>query len=124
MTGGIDVPRTGLMLAASFQDFSGKPWAASAIVNLPQNNQQRLLLETPGTRRLASQSLLDLRLSRPITFKGAGRVELMVDVLNVLNDAAEEGLTTDSFFSANFAAGNVFMDPRRAMVSVRMNLGR
>jgi len=47
-----------------------------------------------------------------------------VDVLNALNDTAEEGIATDNQFSPNFWQPTVFMDPRRAMVSVRLNLGR
>ena len=38
------------------------------------------------------------------------------DVLNVLNDTAEEELTTDNLFSPNFRRPNSFTDPRRAMV--------
>jgi hypothetical protein len=47
-----------------------------------------------------------------------------MDVLNVLNDTAEEGLATDNLFSSNFGRPTVFMDPRRAMFGVRLNLGR
>ena len=122
--GTFEVPRTGLVLAANVQHFSGKPFAATAVVALPQNAQQRILLEPRGSRRLASQTLLDLRVSRTVAFGGMGRVELLVDVLNALNQTAEEALTTDNLFSQNFGQGSVFIDPRRAMVSVRVNLGR
>ena len=72
------------------------------MVSLPQNTQQRILLEPRGTRRLSSQSLLDLRVSRTIAFRGVGRIELLLDVLNALNDTAEESLATDNMFSSNF----------------------
>ena len=52
------------------------------------------------------------------------RVEVLLDVLNLLNDTAEEGLATDNLFSPNFAKPTMFVDPRRAMVGVRLNLGR
>jgi hypothetical protein len=120
---GADLPRTGVGVAASLQYFTGKPWAATAQIPLPQNNQQRILLEAPGSRRLSSQTLLDLRVSRRIDLGGVG-FELLVDVLNLLNDTAEEGLATDNLFSVNFAQPTVFMDPRRAMVGVKVNLGR
>jgi hypothetical protein len=98
------------------------------LVSLPQTGNQptqRILLETPGARRLASQSLLDLRVARTISIKGAGRVELLLDVLNALNDTAGDGLATDNLFStANFGQPTIFMDPRRAMISARVNLGR
>ena len=121
--GSVDVPRTGVVVATNLQYFSGKPYAATAQVTLTQGSQ-RILLEPPGSRRLSSQTLLDLRVSRAISFGGLGRVELLVDILNALNDTAEEGLATDNFFSPNFAQPSVFMDPRRAMIGVRLNLGR
>ena len=69
--GSVDVPRTGLVVAANLQHFSGKPWAATAQVALPQGDQ-RILLEPRGSRRLSSQTLLDLRVSRTIAFGGVG----------------------------------------------------
>ena len=111
------------MFAADLQQFSGKPWAATTQVLLPQGDT-RLMLEPRGSRRLSSQSLLDLRLSRTFALSGAGRIELLFDLLNALNDDAEEGLATDNFFSPNFGRATAFVDPRRAMVSVRLNLGR
>ncbi|MGH9257195.1 MAG: TonB-dependent receptor [Vicinamibacterales bacterium] len=121
--GSVDVPRTGFVVAANVQHFSGKPWAATALVSLPQGDQ-RILLEPPGSRRLSSQTLLDLRVSRTLRFGGAGRVELLMDLLNLLNDTAGEALATDNRFSSTFGQPTVFMNPRRVMVSARLNLGR
>jgi hypothetical protein len=121
--GSIDVPRTGFVVAANVQHFSGKPWAATAQIALPQGDQ-RILLEPRGSRRLSSQTLVDLRVLRPIGLVGSTRVELLVDVLNVLNDSAEEGIATDNLFSPNFGQPTAFSDPRRAMLGVRFNLGR
>ena len=117
-----DVPGTGWMMAANFQYFSGKPWAETALVSLPQNRNQRVLLEARGAHRLSSQSLLDLRISKTIRI-GETRVELLLDVLNALNDRAEEGLATDNAFAPNFKQPTVFMDPRRAMIGVRLRFG-
>lgn len=47
-----------------------------------------------------------------------------MDVLNVLNDTAEEGLVSEDLFSSNFGLSHTFVDPRRAMVGLRVNLGR
>ena len=38
------------------------------------------------------QSLLDLRVSRTISFGSVGRIDVLLDVLNVLNDTAGEAL--------------------------------
>ena len=125
--GSVEVPRTGMVIAASMQYFSGKPWAAVALVGLPQTNNQatqRVQLETRGSRRLSSQALLDMRVSKTFSFGGSRRIELLVDVLNVLNDTAEEGLVSENLFSPNFGLPTTFVDPRRAMVGLRVNLGR
>ena len=62
---------------------------------------------------------------KTFSFGGSRRIELLVDVLNVLNDAAEEGFVSENLFSPNsFGLPNTFVDPRRAMVGVRVNLGR
>ena len=47
-----------------------------------------------------------------------------MDVLNALNDTAEEGLASENLFSTNFGQPTFFMDPRRALVGIRLNLGR
>jgi len=120
--GSMDVPRTGFVAAANVQHFSGKPWAATAQIALPQGDQ-RILLEPRGSRRLSSQTLVDVRLSKTISAGRSTRVELLLDVLNVLNDAAEEGLATDNLFSQNFGQPSAFIDPRRVMFGVRLNLG-
>jgi hypothetical protein len=121
--GSVDVPRTGVVVAANLQHFTGKPYAATAQLSLTQGSQ-RVLLEAPGSRRMSSQSLLNVRVSKTVTIGGMGRIDLLLDVLNALNDTAEESLASDNLFSPTFGQGTVFMDPRRAMIGVRLNLGR
>ena len=116
------MPRTGLTIATNFQYYTGKPWAATAQLTLPQGSQ-RIALEPRGARRLSSQSLLDLRVSRTVVKGESARVELLLDVLNVLNIKAEEELASDNLYSPNFGRPSVFADPRRAMVGVRFKLG-
>ena len=116
-----DVPHTGLVVAANLQYFSGKPWTQTALVN-PNESARPVLVEPRGTRRLSSQTLLDIRVSRAFRVGDLGRIELRLDVLNALNDTAEESIRTDSYNEAT--VGNIFIDPRRAMLSVQLNLGR
>ena len=49
---------------------------------------------------------------------------LLLEVLNALNDSAADGLATDNGFAPNFMQPTVFMDTRRAMMSVRLNFGQ
>jgi len=65
-----------------------------------------------------------MRVSKALAIGQTRRVELLFDVLNALNSTAEESLATDNLFSPNFKQPTVFVDPRRAMVSVRLNLGQ
>lgn len=70
-----------------------------------------------------------MRLSRPITLGKLGRADLLLDVLNLLNDAAEESLATETqmtetVISPRFGQPVSFVDPRRAMLGVRVHLGR
>ncbi|HTI37740.1 MAG TPA: TonB-dependent receptor [Vicinamibacterales bacterium] len=123
LMGTVDVPRTGVMVSGNLQYFSGKPWAATALVRLPQGDQ-RILLEPLGSRRLSSQTLLDLRVSKIVSIGGANRIEAMFDVLNALNDTAEEALANDNRYNPLFGKPTVFVDPRRVMLGVRLNLGR
>ena len=53
----------------------------------------------------------------------------MLDVLNALNETAEESLAsetlaTETAVSPTFGLPATFVDPRRAMIGVRVNLGR
>ena len=48
----------------------------------------------------------------------------LLDVLNVLNDTAEESITSAVYNASNVGQPDIFVDPRRAMLSVRLNLGR
>jgi len=119
----VRLPWRGIRIAANLQTFSGKPWAATTQVALPQGSR-RILLEPRGTRRLSSQSLLDLRVSKTLPIFSAGTADLILDVLNVLNDSAEEALVSDNGFATTFGTPRLFIDPRRAMLGVRVNLGR
>jgi hypothetical protein len=83
-----------------------------------------VLIEPRGTERLSSQTLLDLRVSRAFRLHDLARVELRLDVLNALNDTAEESIRTDVYNAPTVGQANVFIDPRRAMLSVRLDLGR
>jgi carboxypeptidase family protein/TonB-dependent receptor-like protein len=121
--GAFAIPRTGLSVAANLQYLSGKPWAATTDITLPQGDR-RIFLEPRGSRRLPAQTLLDLRVSKAFVLNGASRIELLADVLNALNDSAVEDLATDNWFSPNFSLPAILVDPRRFMLGVRLSLGR
>jgi hypothetical protein len=63
------------IVAANLQHLSGKPWAMTALIH-PIESAKPVLIEPRGTRRLSSQTLLDVRVSRAFRFRDAGRVEV------------------------------------------------
>jgi hypothetical protein len=109
-------------IAANLQSFSGKPWAATTQAVLPQGSR-RILLEPRGTRRLPTQSMLDLRVSKSFALFGAGTAEVILDMLNLLDDTAEEALVSDNRSAATFGTPRLFIDPRRVMLGIRLNFG-
>ena len=122
MTGVVHVP-LGIVVSANLQHFSGKPWAATAQVPLGAQGSQRILLEQRGARRLPSQSILDLRVSKRLPLGDAGSLELLLDVLNALDDTAEEALVSDVLAASTFGRPRSFVDPRRAMIGARLHFG-
>jgi hypothetical protein len=118
--GSAEIPNVGVLVGANFQYLTGQPWAAYANVRLPQGSRQ-IFVEARGTRRLSSQTLLDLRISKSFRFGRDGRVEILADILNGANDTAAVGLVTNNFFSPNFGKGRRFVDPRRVMVGVKFS---
>jgi hypothetical protein len=123
LMGAVDVPRTGVVVAANLQYLSGKPWAKTALIN-PNEPVRPVLIEARGTERLSSQTLLDVRVARTFGVGAFGRVELRLDVLNALDDTAEESIRSEVYNAATVGQPNIFIDPRRAMLSVALTLGR
>jgi len=118
--GSVQIPGIEILLGASFQHLTGRPYAAEANVALPQG-VQAIYIEPLGSRRISSQNLLDLRVSKVFRLGRTHSLEVLVDVLNALNDTAEESIVTRNFFSDNFAVGQTFLAPRRAMIGVRFS---
>ena len=127
VTGTIFAP-WGFLFGINYAWFVGKPWAGRELIDrslLPQGNRW-VYVESPGERRLDSQNLFDLRISRMFSLKGDGQgsrrrtLELLVDVLNGLNVAATEGIASRTFGSTVFGVGERWIDPRRALVGVKL----
>jgi hypothetical protein len=118
--GAVEIPRVGVLVGANFQYLTGQPFAANANVRLPQGTRQ-IFIEPRGTRRLSSQALLDLRVSKVFRFGKEGKLEVLADILNVLNDTAEVLLVSNNFYSPNFEEPDFFVNPLRAMLGVKFS---
>lgn len=121
VTGAIVAPG-GILLGFNYAYFTGKPWATRDNVGadvLPQG-RQTVFLEAPGSKRLESQNVLDVRISRAFYFGENGKIEPFVDALNVFNETASESLASQNFGSSVFGAGRRWIDPRRAFVGLKL----
>ena len=120
----VDVPGTGFVVAANLQHYSGKPWAATAQQINPQDPLRRVLLRAARHRTAAvadASRLPSLQGVRPWP-RRTGRASSGRSQSAERTDG--ESVETDVFFDPAFGRANIFMDPRRAMVSVKLNLGR
>ena len=86
---------------------------------LPQG-RQNIYLESLGSQRLSSQSILDLRVSKIFRFGETGRFEILADILNTLNSTAEEDIVSRNAFSSTLGVPDRWVDPRRAFIGVKI----
>lgn len=121
LTGAIILP-SDLLVGFNYAYFNGKPWAAGERLGtdvLPQGGRN-ILLESPGTRRLEDQNLLDVRLSRAFYFGETGKFEPFVDALNLLNATSTEDVVTQNWGSEFLGRGERWVDPRRLFVGFKI----
>ena len=102
--------------------FNGKPWAQRGRIPvsvLPQGGRN-VNLESPGSRRLDDQNLLDFRISKTAFLADTTRFELFVDALNLMNATSPEDVASQTWDSSLFGVGERFVDPRRLMIGVKI----
>jgi outer membrane receptor protein involved in Fe transport len=114
----VEIPKIDVLLSANFQQLTGNAWAGVAFVRLPQGTRP-IFVETRGTRRLPSQTLLDFRISKIFRFGEERKLELLLDVLNLLDETAATGVVSTNVFSPQFGEGSRFVTPRQAMLGIR-----
>ena len=126
VTGTIFAPFS-FLVGVNYGWFVGKPWGGRELIDrslLPQGNRW-VYVEPPGTRRLDSQSILDLRVSRVFSIRGDNgnsgppSVEFLVDGLNGLNVASAQDMASRTLGSSLLGVSDRWVDPRRALVGVK-----
>jgi hypothetical protein len=115
LQGSVTVPGIDVRLDAQLYQTSGLTYASFANVPLPQDTVP-IFVEPAGSRRLPAQTLLDLRVSRRFDLSSRARVDLTLEVLNLLNETSATQIVTGNTFSGNFASASRFQQPRRAML--------
>jgi hypothetical protein len=111
----------GFLAGANFTYQSGRPWGrlvrVSNIVGIPTTIYAERI---DGSRTVADQYLLDLRLQKEFKLGGTANVAFFADVLNVLNDDSFEDLQDRLGTSENFGLPTEYIYPRRVMIGAKL----
>ena len=96
----------------------GGAWAATVRVPFAVVNQDvRILAEPAGSRKLPSQTLMDLRFEKQFSISN-GHLRFTLDVFNLFNSAYGVSVV-DRFESPDFGKSLAFTEPRRMRLGVR-----
>lgn len=112
------LPKIDIRLGTNYQYFTGKPYAGTARVGLPQGTRN-IYVDNPGAIRLPNQHSWDFRISKEFRFGETGKFEILADILNLLNEEATEEVVTRNIASPNFTVGERWIDPRRAFIGLK-----
>lgn len=106
-----------IQVAGMFTSQSGAAWAREVrfTSGLRQLSQVILLMEAPGTRRLPTQNLLNVRIEKRVKTK-IGALAFQLDLFNVTNTNVELGVTARS--GATFNQISSIVPPRVARLGV------
>jgi hypothetical protein len=119
-----DIPGIELRVSGQYQDISHTPFAPQASVALPQG-RRNINIEAPGTFRADRARLLYLRFNKDVFRRGGRRVELFVNINNVLQNKAPaafgSAFITFNYFSPNYGVPVGFVQPRHVYMGARMN---
>ena len=111
-----------ILFGWNYAYFNGKPWAQRGRVERDVLSQggRSVNLESPGSRRLDDQNLLDVRISKSAFLAERTRFEVFVDGLNLMNATSPEDVASQTWDSSLFGLGERYVDPRRLMIGVKI----
>ncbi len=82
-------------LAGTARVVSGFPWAPRLSADIGNVGSQNIFLDNLNNRRSDNVTIVDFRVDKSLPVGDFGTLELMVDVFNVLNNAAETNFIID-----------------------------
>jgi hypothetical protein len=109
----------GLLLGANLTFQSGVPWGRT--IRVPDLGLSTTIRaeELDGDRRVASWKLVDLRVQKEFKLGGRANVAVFGDLLNSLNDDANENVESTLGTASNFGVPSRIILPRRLMVGAK-----
>ena len=118
LTGAYEIPKIETQVSSNLSIVSGFPHGAQLQVRLPQG-RRRIYFTPPGAFRRQNESWLILRVSKMLLRDGARRLELGVEMKNLLQETAGRSLASEVFLSPNFGVQTRTPHPRLLMLRVR-----
>ncbi len=121
-----DIPVIDVRVSAQYLDMSNIPFAPQALVLLPQG-RRAINIEPNGTFRAEAARLLYLRFNKFLFQRGPRRVELFVNINNLLqNKSPQAGFVQGSYFTFNYYSPQygvpvAFVQPRHMYLGARLN---
>ncbi len=115
-----DIPRIELLIAADLMSASGGAFAPQAQVQLPQGTTSVNIAEADGSLRYPYQNILSMRVAKMLFRKTGHRLELGMEVRNLLQDTAFESILSRNQFASTFNQGSAWVDPRRLVLFSRI----
>jgi hypothetical protein len=124
------VPTIELNLSAYYSYLSGRNYNpfqryGTRDINFPLSSGRQPLLEPRGTRRLESQSLLDVRVEKIFNISNAGRIAVFADFQNLFNSSDVTGVNAryPSVAVAGYDDPIAFEGPTSLVQPRRFSLG-
>ena len=114
----------GFLVGANYQFQTGRAWARRSRISDPELNfptaPEINIEERDGKRRVANQSLLDVRLQKSFAFGKKVKFQLFADALNLTNSSANEGVLSRFVdVEEDFGVASDFLYPRRLMLGAK-----
>ncbi len=109
------------LLGVNYNYQQGRPWAR--LVQVPSdliNRSSQVLAEKLDKRRVGSWNLLDIRFQKEF-IAGRAHFAILADLLNTLNDDANDNIGNRLGTSESFALRTDFVYPRRLMLGAKLS---
>jgi len=110
----------GLLLGANLTFQSGVPWGRT--IRVPGLGLSTTIRaeEINGDRRVADWKLVDLRVQKEFNLGGSANLAVFGDLLNTLNDDANENVESTLGTASNFGVPSRIILPRRLMLGAKL----
>ena len=73
-----------------------------------------------GSRRVPAWDIIDMRIEKDVPLGGSTRIGAFIDVLNLINTDATEGIGSRLGSSSSFGLPTRYLPPRRAMIGAKL----